>query len=399
MAKRVRKPAEPAEPKRLTKKQIAKSARVRRRERNTIIGLTLVAVLVVGVLIYGAVHEYVVKPNSPIATVDGVPISTRLYQKYWRYMHANTSATLQQYQAELDQLNAKSEKSDTDTILIQYYQQMVQQLKNQLMGLDMAVLDSMIDDELVRQEARKEGITVTPEEVQAEIEKAFGFERNPPTPTPTAVVTETATATETATPAPTPTVMTEAQFQSAYTRQRDYVQQQFGFTEQEFRALFEVQLLRDKLQAVLAERVPTTEEQVHARHILVETEEEAKKVIERLKAGEDFAALAKELSKDDSNKDKGGDLGWFGRGVMVTEFENAAFALEPGKISDLVKTDYGYHIIQVLEKDANHPLDEATLSQRKSNALKDWLSTQRYSDRVKRYWSSDKKPRVAETTS
>lgn len=398
MAKKAKK-TESTEPKRLTKGQIAKSERVRRRERNTIIGLTIVAVLVIGVLVYGAIHEYLVKPNSPIATVDGVGIPTRLYQKYWRYVHANTSASLQQYQAELDKLNAKAEKSDTDTIFIQYYEQMVQQLKSQLMNLDMAVLDSMIDDELVRQEARKEGITVTPEEVQTEIEREFGFERNPPTPTPTAVVTDTATVTETATPAPTPTVMTEAQFQSAYTRQRDYMQQQFGFTEQEFRALFEVQLLRNKLQAVLAERVPTTEEQVHARHILVETEEEAKKVVERLKAGEDFAALAKELSKDDSNKEQGGDLGWFGRGVMVTEFEEAAFSLTPGTISDPVKTSYGYHIIEVLEKDPNHPIDEATLEQRKASALQDWLNTQRYSDRVRRYWSSDKKPRVAETTS
>lgn len=397
MAKRAKR-AQPAEPKQLTKKQIAKSARVRRRERNTIIGLTLVAVLVVGVLVYGAVYEYLVKPNAPIATVDGVPISTRLYQKYWRYVHANTSASLSEYQAELDRLNAKAEKDDTDTLFIQYYQQMVQQFKSQLMNLDMAVLDSLIDDELVRQEAKKEGIIVTPEEVQAEIEKAFGFERNPPTPTPTAVVPETTTVTETATPAPTPTVMTEAEFQSAYARQRDYLQQQFGFTEEEFRALFATQLLRDKLQAVLAERVPTTEEQVHARHILVETEDEAKKVVERLNAGEDFAALAQELSKDDSNKDDGGDLGWFGRGVMVPEFETAAFSLEIGKISDPVKTDFGYHILEVLEKDPNHPIDEATLEQRKSTALQDWLSTQRYSDRVRRYWSSDKKPRIAETT-
>lgn len=398
MAKRAKR-AQPAEPKQLTKKQIAKSARVRRRERNTIIGLTLVAVLVVGVLVYGAVYEYLVKPNSPIATVDGVPISTRLYQKYWRYVHANTSASLSEYQAELDRLNAKAEKDDTDTLFIQYYQQMVQQLQSQLMNLDMAVLDNLIDDELVRQEAKKEGITVTPEEVQAEIEKAFGFERNPPTPTPTDVVTETTTVSEAATPAPTPTVMTEGEFQAAYARQRDYVNQQFGFTEQEFRALFATQLLRDKLQAVLAERVPTTEEQVHARHILVETEDEAKKVVERLNAGEDFAALAQELSKDDSNKDNGGDLGWFGRGVMVAEFENAAFSLEIGKISDPVKTDFGYHIIEVLEKSPNHPIDEATLEQRKSTALQDWLPTQRYSDRVRRYWSSDKRPRIAETTS
>ncbi len=112
-----------------------------------------------------------------------------------------------------------------------------------------------------------------------------------------------------------------------------------------------------------------------------------------MKAGEDFEALAQELSTDESNKAEGGDLGWFGRGKMVPEFEEVAFSLEPGEFSDPVKTDFGYHIILVEEKDPNHPVDEATLSRLKENALEDWLATQRYSDRVKRFWSSDKVPR------
>ena len=384
--------AKKVQPEALTKKQIARSQKVRRRERNTLIGIVSVIVLVVGVLLYGAVNEYVLKPNAPIATVDGVDIPTRLYQKYWQYIQFNTLSSYQQYQSELDRLNALPEPTDMDAIYIQYYQQLVQQLQSQLQNLDMAVLDNLIGDELVRQEAKKEAISVTPEEVQSEIEIAFGLDRNPPTPTPTEVITDTTVVTETATPEPTATRMSEDQFQTAYDNQRDYIQKQFGFTEQEFRALFEIQLLRDKLQAVLGERVPTTEEQVHARHILVATEEEAQKVVARLQAGEDFAALAKELSTDDSNKDEGGDLGWFGRGKMVTEFEEAAFSLEVGKTSAPVKTEFGYHIIEVLEKDANHPMDEATLSEKKSTALDDWLATQQYSDRVKRYFSSDKIP-------
>ncbi len=103
----------------------------------------------------------------------------------------------------------------------------------------------------------------------------------------------------------------------------------------------------------------STPEQVKASHILLKTgdgkkEEDVRKRAEALlakaKSGADFAALAKANSEDDSNKEKGGDLGFFGKGSMVPEFEQAAFALEPGQLSDVVKTGYGFHIIKLAEK-------------------------------------------------
>jgi peptidyl-prolyl cis-trans isomerase C len=93
----------------------------------------------------------------------------------------------------------------------------------------------------------------------------------------------------------------------------------------------------------------TGEQEVHARHILVESEDEAKAVAEELKKGADFAELAKKKSKDPGASD-GGDLGFFTKDQMVPEFSTVAFALEPGKISDPVKSQFGWHIIKVEEK-------------------------------------------------
>ncbi len=93
----------------------------------------------------------------------------------------------------------------------------------------------------------------------------------------------------------------------------------------------------------------TGEQEVHARHILVESEDEAKAIAEELKKGSDFAELAKKKSKDPGASD-GGDLGFFTKDQMVPEFSTVAFALEPGKISDPVKSQFGWHIIKVEEK-------------------------------------------------
>jgi peptidyl-prolyl cis-trans isomerase C len=91
---------------------------------------------------------------------------------------------------------------------------------------------------------------------------------------------------------------------------------------------------------------PTPE--IHARHILLPTEDEAKAALARIKKGEDFAKVATELSKDPGGE--GGDLGWFTKDKMVPEFADAAFKLEPGQVSDPVKSQFGWHIIKVEEK-------------------------------------------------
>ena len=112
----------------------------------------------------------------------------------------------------------------------------------------------------------------------------------------------------------------------------------------------------------------TTPEQVRASHILLKTEgksdadvkAKAEALLKQAKAGGDFAELAKKNSEDESNAKNGGDLDYFGRGRMVPEFDQAVFAMQPGQISDLVKTQYGYHIIKLVDKKsaATRPLAE-----------------------------------------
>lgn len=116
-------------------------------------------------------------------------------------------------------------------------------------------------------------------------------------------------------------------------------------TEEEMRARYDQQI---------AEIVPANE--VHARHILVKTKEEAEAIIKDLDGGGDFQKIAGEKTDDPSGKQSGGDLGWFGAGQMVPEFEAAAFALEPGGYSkEPVQSQFGWHVILVEEKRAKQP--------------------------------------------
>ncbi len=116
------------------------------------------------------------------------------------------------------------------------------------------------------------------------------------------------------------------------------------------------------LQASYDEYVKAQPQQteVRARHILIKDEDAAKKALERVKAGEDFAKLATELSSDPGSAKEGGDLGYFTKDRMVPEFGEAAFALEPGQTSEIVKSQFGFHIIKLEDK---RPVKPATFEQ------------------------------------
>jgi parvulin-like peptidyl-prolyl isomerase len=126
-----------------------------------------------------------------------------------------------------------------------------------------------------------------------------------------------------------------------------------AMTQQEYWDASRQELLVRRAQMQIPAELPETAEHVHARHILVNTQEEAEAILAQLQEGADFATLAQTYSQDVTTRDRGGDLGFFPRGLLLApELEEVAFSLAPGQISGVIHSELlGYHIVQVLERE------------------------------------------------
>lgn len=146
-----------------------------------------------------------------------------------------------------------------------------------------------------------------------------------------------------------------------------------NITEEEYRAHVRTNLIAQRVQMQMPADIPDTLEHVHARHILVATQEEAEAILAQLRDGADFATLAQTYSLDVSTRDRGGDLGYFPRGLLLApELEEVAFALAPAQISDVVHSELlGYHIVQVLERE-DRPVDEQNIELIRANQIRRW---------------------------
>ena len=405
-------PKESPTPKVVTKKHIARLERERRQSniiRAIAIGGILIVVLLLG---YGYLKLNVLQLREPIAKVNGVTITTSQWQERVQLQRVNLLNLYNTYQFYQQNFGMDS---------TQQLQQIQLTLQSpEILGKE--VLDQMVDDILIRQEAEKRGISVSAEEVEAAIQEAYSFFPNgtstptitptefslptlsseqltiyPATATPTDVLTSTPaptdtpdnavtpTATSTTAP-PTPTFVpvsptatatpfTLEGFKTQFAESMDNFKSS-GVTEATIRSAYENQLLHEKLLDVITADTPRTEEQVWARHILVADKGKAATVMALLNHGSDFGKLAQEFSTDTGSGAKGGDLGWFGKGAMVAEFENAAFSMKVGEISEPIQSQFGYHIIQVLGHD-NIPLNASQYEEKRQTAFTEWLTKTR----------------------
>jgi peptidyl-prolyl cis-trans isomerase D len=419
-----------------TKKHVARLERERQQTRLILYVFSGLLIIVVGVLLYGYIDINYLQLNKPVATVGGVEITAAEFESRVQIQRKQLLDNYSQY------------------IQFQQFMDVTQQLQEieyylQTPGvIGQGVLNQMINEEIVRQEAAKMGISVSPEELEKAIHSDFGYypdgtltptvtptefatltipeeafsvvTRTPttgPTPEgtptaeltvdpsveitaqadgtqtvvestatlePTATLTATATLASTATPTtgptstatPTATPYTLEGFENQYATIVAGLDK-FGMTNEGYRRFIEIRLLQEKIKAAVVTDVPATQTQVWARHILVADQTLAVTIIGRLNAGEDFAELAKEFSTDGSSAN-GGDLGWFGPGAMVAEFETAAFALkESGDITQTpVQTQFGFHIIQLIAKQ-DRPITAEEIEQTRDTKYNEWLAATR----------------------
>lgn len=149
----------------------------------------------------------------------------------------------------------------------------------------------------------------------------------------------------------------------------------WGETLEGARREVRTQLIGMAMTERVVSEIPQSAEQVHARHVLVDTADEARRIHAQLEAGADFAALAKAHSQDTSTRDNGGDLGYFPRGILVASaVEEAAFSLQPGQFSDVITSTLGYHIVQVVERDPDRPISPENEQLLREQAVQDWIA-------------------------
>jgi len=385
-----RKRKEVAAPRPLTKKQRTRAEREARINRWIIASTVAVGVLVIGILVYGYLTENVFKGREPVATVNGVPITTADFQARVRHYRIVLQEQRDYYTA---QRMALDPNDPSVSFWLEFLNNQIRQLDAMLSEayatlLGKEVLDQMILEELIRQEAARRGLTVSQEEIDWAIEEQFGYDRDVVaaflTPTP-AVTTET-TLTATATPEPTP--VSKEEFDRRY---QEYVKthlKRSGLSEAKFRAMVEASLLYDKLQQAMAAEIPPTMEQVQIRYLLFPTQEDAGKVAERLGKGEKWEDIAAEIEAEEGSPAYASDPEWVTQGFLKERFgEEAAGTIweipATQHTAPLAGTDGRWYIVQVMDRQVR-ALDSWLRSYEEQRVFQEWLrgqmATVQYSD-------------------
>lgn len=416
-------PRRPGQP--VRQRRVSRREREARQRRRFYVGVGIAGAIVILILGFALTNDNVIKPRTVLASVNGTDIQRR---DYWRYRGVQLLEQVNQY-SRIAGLVSSDQAGQ--------YRQAAAQSQADFNGLwgstdvDDATLEQMIDDQVFVQRLGELGLSITDEELDSYILNRFGPQDAPPilpeTPSPTLIPTRAAWATETAeadpsnqptqaavagtpeaspeqatpvaglttpegasspvpdaagSPAVTPTPNPSEAVSTAeanYTLFRDSVFDRAHISGEQYRTwVARPQLARDRVTAALNDQVGQMAEQVLASHILVGTEELAQQIRAQLEqSGADFGQIAMSQSTDSASAANGGDLGWFTRGEMVGPFEEAAFSLQPGEISQPVQSEFGWHIIYVRDHAQDRPMTDAQIQKAQQQAVDDWLAEQK----------------------
>lgn len=405
------KPADPA----IKREYRSRAEREQEIQRWVLLGTGIAVAAIVIILGIAFVVDGIIRPNQVVASVDGRNISVTEFQKRVRLQRVlyneqitNLVQTYQSFGFDDQQIFQQLQSQEPFATYVRELQVPDQ------MGL--TIINTMVDEQLIRIGAQENGVSVTQADIDKQINQFFGYdpealaeaaalaestaeatatvEPSPtptpyvsPTPSPTPTITPTPEATATASPTPfptlppTPTLTTTQEAENFQTRRNDYftyLRQQTGMSDVELNAYFETQALRNALRDKLGSDITKVNLFADVRHILVVTEEEAQDVLAALQSGESFSDLAKAVSADTGSGANGGELGWAPVTQYVPEFADAVRNAAIGELVGPVKSEFGYHIIQVRAKE-DRELDETQLETARNNFFQTWLDEYRTS--------------------
>lgn len=382
----------------VTKKHLARAERERQQRKWILTGAIAVAAVLVVVLGYGLYDTLFVQPYKAVAVVNGETITAGEFEGRVRLIQRELLSQLTSY-LQMETFFG----SDPDILqeLRNVQLQIETQLANpELLGRD--VLDTLILQELLLAEAERQGLSVSAEDLEGEVQRNFfyypdGTPTSAPTftPLPTTTVDPTlaaaTTPTTTASPGPSPTVTpTNLPRPTATTYTLDAYQQDyrdfiaslddFRITEDDFLAFLSAGILEDKMREAYVADVAREEEQVFSRVILAESEQVANEALERLEAGESWAALALEFSLDETTRENGGEVGWSTVSELIARYGQqglAAFAAPVGEVVGPFAVEGGAAYLFTVEQREIRPLSEQAYQQAVDRAFDTWLQSLR----------------------
>lgn len=423
-------------------RRLSRRERELRQRRLLYISMFVVTALVVLLLGGGAIYEYVVRPREVLATVNGTHIRRGDYWKMRRYSLLNQIQQYQffaaqnpQYRNFIDQLARELKTYKTapvdaptlngmidDTVVVQRVKALGVTISDQELqqyvqeSFAPIPLGSPTPSPAVNPTAAAWATqTASARAASPTRAAAPGTPGTPGTPGAAGTATRATTPSAAGTPAtpgtpgtpgtpsgtpgtpprtpgaPTPTpTETPSREQALATSTATYGQylksldEEAGMSRDDYvRLVARPGLAKQKAQEQLSGQVQDVQPQVHAAHILLATRDGADQARRAVtQEGKDFAEIARQQSTDTGTAPNGGDLGWFPKGMMVEEFEEVAFALQPGQISEPVQSKFGWHVIKVIERDDARPLALETYNQLKDGAYQKWLDGQKASSTI-----------------
>ncbi|MCC6314768.1 MAG: peptidylprolyl isomerase [Thermomicrobiales bacterium] len=403
------------------KRRISRGERERQQQRRLRIGIGIAGALVVLVIVGGALNEFVIKPHASLATVGGVSISRT---DYWKTRAVDLMEQARQFQAFADMVG-----SDQSGQYLSMAQNALAEIPT-VWGnttVDPTTLNRMIDDQLYMQGLPSLGLEVTDAAVDQWTLEQFAAADAPlttPTPQPTLIPARADSATATAealalarmerpdyaptslplpsppalaasvpasgTPAPALTAAAapdlaeaRATAEAGFARfETDFLKGAHLSANDYRRLIAKPAVARREVADKIASEVGQSAEQVQASHILVATKELADEIEAELKAGADFATLAREKSTDEATAGNGGELGWFAREEVPAPLADAAFALQPGATSAPFQTEFGWGIVRVTGHETDRPLSDAQINRIEQARTMQWLDERRAATKV-----------------